>query len=522
MTDQQPWGPDDELVRRALASLGEDVDAMPLAEPEAVREMGAKGEVTHLPSRRHRALGMVAGVAAAGLVAAGAGFLTWNGSTVAPPSTSSTLGENPPPPSPARSSTGQEDLVVLDARDWAGALRRPVPATLTPSTAKGACFTPSEDASWEHRVARLADGQDIGRQWVGTAQKGDGGMREAVDAAVADCDAAVQGGGELGDGSHRIWRVDSGEAGAQWWVEVRRGDQLSLLTFTERDGRRHTEQDARRLARAVLGDVDLATRTADPTSASPTSAEDGTGTEGDDDSSAPSGTTTSAAPEPTSTAAPSGTRTVPPEPSDTGRTPGSGTGTGPGSGTSSGSATSTSSPSESSSEPSESSSTSSGRPREVVLPGRHYVDAGEWASPALTGGAATYQGPVEMEGSSRFTQCTSADGEDRIGAIGIRSGPGGANYFGQQWVLVTDDAAERYSELLEGLRSGCTGGRLTPLGQNVFRAESGDLVEYIGVTRTSAGVTVLELSEAPTAPEPLTDDVALTEMGRLLGMASGR
>ena len=158
------------------------------------------------------------------------------------------------------------------------------------------------------------------------------------------------------------------------------------------------------------------------------------------------------------------------------------------------------------------------------VPARHFVDPADWASPALTGDATTYGGQLEMEGSNHFTACTAADGDERVGAVGIRSGSGEANFFGRQYVLLTDEADARYDELIAGFAAnGCgMGGTVTGLGDGVFKVDYGNFVTYVAVVRTGSGVSVLHLSEATTAPTALTDSVAASELDRLSGLAARR
>jgi len=508
MTDDHRWDPDeDELVRRALASLREDVDAHPLPGPESVRASGA--ELGVLSSRRHRVVGVLAGAAAATVVAAGAGILTWNSSDVAPPASSSTFAGTSS--SSPETVAVREGLVVLGAREWSGALGRTVPSTVTPEDLTGPCFTPDPDATWEHRVARLGDGDVAARQWVGTDEEDPQRLRDTVDEAVTSCTDSLSlekvDSGRLGDGRYRLWQASPDGGPGQWWLEVRRGSRLSFITVVE-DGPVHSAKDMRRLGLGVLGEVDLADIPREPT---PTNTSSGTSTP------TPTSTTTPSSPSPTSTEEPP--VMAAPRPTGSASSPS-------GSPSRSDDDVEPTTPPSAAIEPETGKSTTStedrdegGHPQVGGVAARHYVPAERWASPALTGGESSFEGPVEMEGRSYLSVCTSADSGDRIGAIGIRSGEGDMNYFGQQYVLLTDASSDRYAELREGLRSGCTGTEATDLGNGVYRVGDGDFVEYLGVARIGSGVTILHLTEAQTAPGPLTDDVARSELGRLLGIA---
>ncbi len=514
MTDDHRWDPEEEeIVRRALASLRDDVDAHPLPEPESVRELGSKLHV--ISSRRHRTVGVLAGAAAAAVVAASAGILTWNSSDVAPPASSSTFAGT-------SSSTTEpvavgEGLVVLGAREWSGALDRTIPSTVTPEGLDGPCISPDPDSNWEHRVARLGDGDIAARQWVGTDEDDPQRLRDTVDEAVASCTDSLSleqvDSGRLGDGRYRLWQASPDDGPDQWWLEVRRGTHLSFITVTE-DGPAHSAKDLRRLGLGVLGGVDLADIPREPT---PTDTPSGTDT--------PTSTSTPSSPSPTSTEEPpvlAAPRPTGSDDSDTSSSP-SGTRT-----PSSSDDAEPSTPPSAAAEPEQGESTTpeespddeGGHPQVGGVAARHYVPAERWASPALTGGEPSFEGPVEMEGRSYLSMCTSADSGDRIGAIGIRSGEGDMNYFGRQYILLTDDASERYDELLEGITSGCTGAAATSLGNGVYKVGDGDFVEYLGMVRIGSGVTILHLSEAQTAPGPLTDDVAHSELSRLLGLAA--
>ena len=518
MTDHHRWDPEEEeIVRRALASLREDVDAHPLPEPEVVRAAGSG--LRDIASRRRRAVGIVAGVAAAGLVAVGAGVITWNSSEVAPPASSSTFAGTTSSSAQPVATSG--DLVVLGAREWSGGLGRDVSSTVTPQDQDGPCLTPDPRSSWEYRVARLGDGGVAARQWVGADAQHPGRPRASVDEAVDSCTDALSleevDSGRLGDGRHRLWHATPEDGPDQWWLEVRRGDQVDFVTVID-DGPNHSAEELRRIGLGVLGEVDLAEVPVESSSSSTT----------------PSGW---GSPTPRSTSTPSPRSTEPDEPPVLADPPTSS------SRPSSSSASSPSSPSSTSEdepeatqrptpapsaaaepEPRETGSSTEdpdegGHPQVGGVAASNYVPAKRWASPALTGGEPSFQGPVEMEGRSYLSMCTSADSGDRIGAIGIRSGEGDMNYFGRQYVLLTDDASDHYAELLEGLASGCTGTGATDLGNGVYKVGDGDFVEYLGVARIGSGVTILHLTEAQTAPGPLTDDVARTELGRLLGLA---
>lgn len=517
MTDDHRWDPEEEeLVRRALTSLREDVDAHPLPGPESVRATGT--ELGIISSRRHRVVGVLAGAAAAAVVAAGAGFLTWNSSDVAPPASSSTFaGTSSSTPEPVAVSEG---LVVLGAREWSGALGRTVASTATTEGLDGPCLSPDPDATWEHRVARLGDGEVAARQWVGTDEEDPQRLRDSVDEAVDSCTDSLSleqvDSGRLGDGDYRLWQASPDDGPDQWWLEVRRGNHLSFITVIE-DGPVHSPKDLRRLGLGVLGEVDLAGVSREPTP-SDTSSGKSSPTRTPD----PTSTTTPSSPSPTSTEEPPVMAAPRPTKSDSspsappsGPPSGSGEDAGP------------TTPPSAAAEPDQGTSGTStqdpdegGHPQVGGVAASHYVPAERWASRALTGDEPSFQGPVEMEGRSYLSMCTSADSGDRIDAIGIRSGEGDMNYFGRQYVLLTDDASDRYTELLDGLASGCTGAPTTNMGNGVYRVGSGDFVEYLGVTRIGSGVTILHLNEAQTAPEPLTDDVARDELGRLLGLAA--
>ncbi|WP_338748397.1 hypothetical protein [Janibacter alittae] len=487
--DDPSWGPDDdELVRAALMSLMDDVSDQPLPEPESirVRAEGGTDEVTDLAVHRsrRRSFAVLAGAAAAAVVATTAGIYVANQSPDRPVATSSTHEETT-----SGSSTAASRLTMLSAGTWSAVLDRSVRATTTDTPDGGSCFETTDDASWTRGAPRLADGSVPAVQWIGLPESGSQPPTHAVDDALERCsDLAITDTtrGTLGDGAaYRGWRLEPATGGSVWWVEVTDGGGLSLLTVPVSDGLRDTG-DVRELARAVVGEADLTRQTSTSTTSDPTETDTVTAT----------------------TTAPSPTTTVIPPPDPTGTSTGDTAGTG-----------ATASPS---------SSSSSDSPTDVIDSAR-FVPADQWASPALTGGAATTSGPLRLEGAPPYIEaCITSELEAPVAATGIRSGPGEDNYFGRQYIALASDPDAVRSELLAGYSSGACpgpaiGGTSTQLTSNIFRLQHGDLTNYIAVVRIQGrGVSVLELAEAKTAPRALTDSVAVSELTRMSDLAAVR
>ena len=505
--DQSPWGPeDDELVRAALMSLMDDVSAGPLPEPETVRARaeGRAAGVTDLGLRRsrRRSFALLAAAAAAAVVAGSAGLFVANQSPDRPVATSTTQQET----SSTSTTLAASRVTMLDARSWSAVLGRSVETTTTQAPDGRQCFEPAGDATWTQGSPRLGDGSVPATQWIGTAARGATSgtpqgtpsgedLASAVEDARERCADLTQleaTEGSLSDGAaYRAWLVEPPEAGqATWWVEVTDGPSLSFVSLPQTRDRTYSPEDVEELARAVIGEVRLTTETTSSSSASSPS--------------------TSSTP---STAVPTGT--------DTATAPETATGTG--------TSTSEGTPTGGTGETSVSVPPTAHWP--IIGPAGpdYFVPSGTWDSPALTGGAGTTWGPLELEGPPYIESCTSGD-VGQVSAVGVRSGPGDANYFARQYLTQLDGAAadRAYSEMIAGFGDGtcpgpAIGGTSTALASNIFRISQGDFTYYVGVARlSSGGVTVLHLAEAQTAPEPLTDSVATSELERVIGQASQR
>lgn len=486
-----PWGPeDDEFVRSALMSLMDDVSTQPLPEPESIRAR-AEGSGTlvdlGLERGRRRSLTWLMGAAAAAVIATGAGTYIANQSPDHPVASSSTSDQEETPAASTSRTAGVSRLTMLDTRAWSAVLARPVTSTTVRPAQGEACFEPTEDASWSMTGPVLADGAIPARQWIGIPRSDSTqALTEAVDAARQTCsdlttlDESQNSLGE--DSAYRAWLTQDTDGNRRWWLEVTDGEALSFLTIPVDGDRSWTDDEVRQVARAVLGEVTLTPKT---TSTAPTPAETDTATPS-------SPVATAGSPAPSGTA--SGTTGDP--------------------------------------TPDSSPSSSSPSPSEVEIPqplaDSYYVPASEWATQSVTGGAPAYWGALELEGPPYLSACTSIDEGVQEWGKGVRSGPGDDNYFGRQHVMLTDQADRAYSELIAGYGNGtcpgpAIGGTSTALSSNVFRITQGDYTYYLAVVRMSSdGVSILQLGEAKTAPAPLTDSVALSELNRLAGLAAQR
>lgn len=495
--DDPSWGPeDDELVRAALMSLMDDVSARPLPEPESVRARaegrgtGDGSSVTDLAVHRsrRRSFAFIAGAAAAAVVATTAGLYVANQSPDRPVATSTTQQET------TSSSGSVSRLTMLGAGSWAAVLDRPVESTTTDAPDGPTCFEPTDDASWSRGAPRLADGGVPAGQWIGVPRPGSEPLAQAVETALDRCSDLTTTdrtrGTLTGGASYRAWLMEEADGTRTWRIEVTDGDGLSFLRVPARGDGGLAPEDIRQLALAVIGEADL-TRETSTTQATATATDTATDT------------TTTPSPE---------TTLIPPLPEDTGTGDDPSTGE---TGTGTTGAPSSSAPS---------STTPDG-----TIDSSRFLPADQWASPALTGGAATTAGPLHLEGAPPYIEsCITSELDAPVAATGIRSGPGEANYFGRQYIAVSSDADAVRSELLAGYGSGtcpgpAIGGSTTQLAPGIFRLQQVELTTYIAVVRMQGqGVSVLHLTEAKTAPEPLTDSVAVSELTRISELAAAR
>lgn len=508
MTDRDdgPWGPDDdELVRQALMSLMDDVATHPLPEPEDVRrraEGHGDGRIVDLQSRRRRSFTVLAGAAAAVLVAAGAGLFVADQSPETPVGTSSTDATTG-----TTTSAAPSRLTMLDVPSWEALLGRSVASTSTDAP-DGSCFETTEDASWANGSVQVADGAIPAGQWIGTPRSGSGPLDRAVESAIERCaDQAVEQRADSslpGGAGYRAWRVEDPDGSGRWWVEVTDGDELSFLSFAEAAGGTRTTGEIRRVALAVLDEVDLAQDPSPPTSttSAPTTAK-------------------------TTTTAPTTASTAPPAPTTTSAPPSSPTASAPPSSPTSSSSTATGT----STDPTPSSSSTTSPPTDLPVvgpvPSRYFVAPSRWASSTLTGDSPTTGGEILREGGLSIGPCVRIDPADPAGGLGIRSGSGDDNYFGRQFVFRDETArerSERHDVVLDGYRTDCGGnGVPTTLGPGKFSVTTGDLTTYVVVTELqSGGTSIIHLTTAKTAPAPLTDATASRELDRLSALAAGR
>jgi len=495
-----PWSAeDDELVRRALMSLMDDVSEEPLPEPAQVRARAegraGQGAVVDLASRRRRSLTVLAGAAAAVLVATGAGLFVVNQDPDTPVATSTS--ERSTSTSAASSSAAPSRLTTLGPGEWEAFLGTDVDATVRDEPAAH-CFSPDDDSSWVSRSARQPGGALVAGQWVGTSPEGPEPLTASVDRAVGDCEGHTRDRSMSdrlsGDGTVRAWH-NRAERGDVWWVEVTDGTSASFLTVTETEDRTYSEADIRHLARGVLGEVDLTRPTSSTSSTSTSSTSSPTTTPGTPSRSTSTSTSTTSSP----------TRT---EPSET---------------PTSSSTTNRPTPPDNSPTPPD-----IGPPVVGPVPSSSFIPPGRWSSQALTGGERTVGGRLTTEGDGlTIDPCASGDGASAVGGLGIRSGPGEDSFFGRQFVLEHDSAraADRQvTNLTEMYSTDCGGAADTRTidGSDddvaTFAMTQGDLTTYVAVAKQgSTEVTILHVTTAKTAPRPLTDATAVRELERLVG-----
>lgn len=481
--DESPWGPqDDRVVRAALMSLMDDVSAHPLPEPESVRSRaeGRGGDLIDLDlqRRRRRSFTRLAGAAAALAIASGAGLYVANQSPDRPIASSTTDASTSAAASDR--SAGATRLTMLEAADWQAVLGRSIERTTAAPPALPSCFHPSADALWTASTARDTSGDPVAGQWIGRPEDDSAPLQETTATALQcpDHEVTERAAGALdGTARFRAWQAVATDGEVRWWLEVTDGRSLSFVDFPQADGQTWTETDLRTIARAVLGEIEL-----EPT---PT-------------------TSTEATSSPATTSESATTGSTDPATSDSTSDP------------------TASSPSSPSTEPT--------LPVDGTVGPEYFVPVEAWSSSALTGGAPTTTGPLDLEGSPPYIQACVTGESQAVSALGVRSGPGDDNYFGRQYVMrLSQSEAERaHQELLTGYGNGscpgpAIGGTATALSPNVFKISQGDFTYYVAIARlSSGGVTALHLAEAKTAPEPLTDSVALSELTRLANAAAQR
>lgn len=269
MTDRHdpPWDPrDDELVRAALMSLMDDVRDQPLPEPAFVRaraegstdrDHGTPGTVADLGRRRRRTFAVIAGVAAAALVATSVALIAQDRPGAAPAGTTTVTATD-------------DGVALLDSQEWSAALGLDVTSTSSSADPQGQCFQTPERGSWDRRVSTLVDGRVVAGQWIGTSTASTDAPTAAIDEAVARCEETYTVSSRIteqlplttGDASYRSWHATGPDGSTYWWVEASRGRTTTFLTVAEVDGMTYSSDEMRNLARAALGDHELVTDTA--------------------------------------------------------------------------------------------------------------------------------------------------------------------------------------------------------------------------------------------------------------------
>lgn len=486
---------EDELVRQALMSLMDDVAEHPLPEPSSIRaraEGGAEGGVVDLAAhRRRRSLVFLAGVAAAALVATGAGLLVANQSPDTPVATSSTATSTGGTTS--ATSAAETRLTMLESKDWEGVLGVGVASTRA-GAPEGHCFEEVDEATWSSEHVILSSGGTGGGQWIGMPTQESGPLGGLLESTVDQCEthtADRRERGDLPDGAaYSAHHVTSQDGTSAWWVEVTDGDAVSVLSVEETGGRSYTAEEVRRLALGVIGEVDLSEETDGPRSPTPTWSP----------SEPPGGTSTT-------TTRPS------PAPSSPSPTP-------------SGSSTSGPLPDLPSPPP------LTPTPPEMPPPTMSqslFVPGSEWASRALTGSASTRTLKYEKGGIEfGLDSCAFSEGYPD-GSIMV--GTGQEDAFGGQHIFLGKDAedADRIeSELRKRYDSGscptATGSApVTSIGDGVYKITAQGTSEYSTLRRMSShAVTVVHFTESSAAPEELTDEVARAQLTRIGNLAARR
>jgi hypothetical protein len=168
-----------------------------------------------------------------------------------------------------------------------------------------------------------------------------------------------------------------------------------------------------------------------------------------------------------------------------------------------------------------------------------FVAASQWASPGLTDGAKTSDGPGALEGSTSVASCETDQQQagigGSVGVVSVRTGTAATGYLGRQRVQL-DDATDatmrkgyvtaRLTEAKTLYAKGCQGANSTVTstpGPNdgtyrldtVFNDGSPTLSEWVGVTaqKTPGAVSTIVLT-AVAHPEQ-----GFAELDRLLALA---
>lgn len=491
--DDTSWDHEDELVRQALMSLMDDVAEHPLPEPSSIRaraEGRAEGEVVDLAARRRRrSLAFLAGVAAAALVATGAGLLVVNQSPDTPVATSGTKTSSGG--SPSTTSASDTRLTMLESKDWQGVLGAEVAGTRT-GALEGHCFEELGAATWTSEHAVLSDGTHAGGQWIGLPTAESGPLSGVLDATVEECEthtADRREGGDLPDGAaYQARHVQAQDGTSAWWVEVTDADAVSFVSVEETGGRSYSAEEMRRLALGVIGKVDLSEETDDPGHDAPTSSP----------TEPPGGTSTTT------------TRPSPTSPSPTSTSP------------------STSGPSPEPSSPPPLTPTPPTMPPPTMSQSL-FVPGSEWASRALTGSASTRTLRYEKGGIEfGLDSCAFSEGYPD-GSIMV--GTGRDDAFGGQHIFLGKDAedADRIESTLRkrydsGSCPTATGSApVTAIGDGMYEIRAQGTSEYSILRRMSShAVTVIHFTESSAAPDELTHQVARTQLARIGNLAARR
>ncbi len=470
MADRDPhqeWTEaDDELVRRSLATLSHDVDAVPLADVRFVKARGAA-------RRRARVLSWSVAAAAAGVVAVAFGLSVLGGPD-------GNAGPVPAGPSPTTTTTGP----LLDGvagplptgGEWARAL-----GVASGLTAAGLSEFDSVDCMPRFPgTPKVAEGitgsADVGFSGTQALFTGStaGAASDAAQRIVADLRACAGipitvtqvSPAEGTDTWPRVLRYAADNGGGGWYAVAHHGRDLTYLAVA---GQGSTTPD---LTPAQVGELsELAQARLERF-----------GRDGTDP----------VRPETTATDLPGG--------GSTGRT----------------------------GAPVEAIDEQMPVVPDATFPSSSFVAATQWASEGLTQGRATEAATGDYEGSSAVAPCdadTTATGT--FGIVSVRDRDG---FIGTQRVRTLPSVGEADAELARlrsALAAGCTFGNGSVVSvagpakdtvqlTTVFQDGSADLVAYVGLTAVGeAGVSTIVITDPPSEV-----DGAFVELIRLMALAA--
>ncbi|MGO4341400.1 hypothetical protein [Pedococcus sp. 2YAF34] len=283
MAEHEDWtAGDDAQLRRAMATLRRDVEAVPLPDVRFVRARGRA-------RRRHRFLGLTAAAAAAVVVAGTVGYAAWGPSSTRTPLTPASSARTATTTPPSTTTTTPADTLDQPGAlplvgEWASSLGLTGSVLLTP--VKG--FGPVECLQSE-------PGTKVQQEEVTRAPEMQGGQVRFRIGAGQDATTAADGvasdiaGCRLAPGykvtpassgtGQRVYSYTAGDAGSGWWAVVAGKHDVVVLQVNQNDRPKSgftltqvqelVSTAQKRLARYGTGTKGTASTTSSPTFTGP-------------------------------------------------------------------------------------------------------------------------------------------------------------------------------------------------------------------------------------------------------------